>query len=139
MLGVFLSLDLLIFFVFLGDRSCANVLPDQSMGWQKPKLCFLEVYLVHDGRFFGAAPGYSIDRCLSQHYDLPELFKDMAGSAQWDSFLGLPMGTVKAVAFWAFVIAFAIKVPVWPFHTWLPDAHTEAPTAGSMVLAGVFA
>jgi len=44
---------------------------------------------------------------------------------------------VKTVAFWAFVIAFAIKVPVWPFHTWLPDAHTEAPTAGSMILAGV--
>jgi NADH:ubiquinone oxidoreductase subunit 4 (subunit M) len=35
------------------------------------------------------------------------------------------------------VIAFAVKVPVWPFHTWLPDAHTEAPTAGSMILAGV--
>jgi len=35
------------------------------------------------------------------------------------------------------VIAFAIKIPVWPFHTWLPDAHTEAPTAGSMILAGV--
>jgi hypothetical protein len=51
--------------------------------------------------------------------------------------LGFPIGTVKAIAFWAFVIAFAIKVPVWPFHTWLPDAHTEAPTAGSMILAGV--
>jgi NADH-quinone oxidoreductase subunit M len=55
--------------------------------------------------------------------------------------LGLPItlsiSTVKAIAFWAFVIAFAIKVPVWPFHTWLPDAHTEAPTAGSMILAGV--
>ncbi|HRE28628.1 MAG TPA: NADH-quinone oxidoreductase subunit M, partial [Anaerolineales bacterium] len=45
--------------------------------------------------------------------------------------------TVRAIAFWAFVIAFAIKVPIWPFHTWLPDAHTEAPTAGSMMLAGV--
>ena len=45
--------------------------------------------------------------------------------------------TVKAVAFWAFVLAFAVKVPLWPFHTWLPDAHTEAPTAGSMILAGV--
>ena len=47
------------------------------------------------------------------------------------------LATVKAIAFWAFAIAFAIKVPVWPFHTWLPDAHTEAPTAGSMILAGV--
>ena len=49
----------------------------------------------------------------------------------------MPTETVKAIAFWAFVIAFAVKVPVWPFHTWLPDAHTEAPTAGSMILAGV--
>jgi NADH-quinone oxidoreductase subunit M len=40
-------------------------------------------------------------------------------------------------AFLAFGLAFAIKVPLWPFHTWLPDAHTEAPTAGSVILAGV--
>ncbi|HXE74379.1 MAG TPA: NADH-quinone oxidoreductase subunit M [Candidatus Xenobia bacterium] len=39
--------------------------------------------------------------------------------------------------FWAFFISFAIKVPMFPFHTWLPDAHTEAPTAGSVILAGV--
>src|SRR3954454_15490467 len=37
----------------------------------------------------------------------------------------------------AFFIAFAIKIPLWPFHTWLPLAHTEAPTAGSVILAGV--
>jgi NADH-quinone oxidoreductase subunit M len=40
-------------------------------------------------------------------------------------------------AFWGFFLAFAIKVPMWPFHTWLPDAHVEAPTAGSIILAGV--
>ena len=51
--------------------------------------------------------------------------------------LGMSVHTVKTIAFWAFVIAFAVKVPIWPFHTWLPDAHTEAPTAGSMILAGV--
>ncbi|MDF1564384.1 MAG: NADH-quinone oxidoreductase subunit M [Deltaproteobacteria bacterium] len=39
--------------------------------------------------------------------------------------------------FWAFVLAFAVKVPLFPFHTWLPDAHVEAPTAGSVILAGV--
>jgi NADH-quinone oxidoreductase subunit M len=44
---------------------------------------------------------------------------------------------VATVAFWAIFIAFAIKVPMWPFHTWLPDAHTAAPTAGSVILAGV--
>lgn len=45
--------------------------------------------------------------------------------------------TVMTIVFFAVSLAFAIKVPIWPFHTWLPDAHTEAPTAGSMVLAGI--
>jgi proton-translocating NADH-quinone oxidoreductase chain M len=51
--------------------------------------------------------------------------------------LGVSYTTVKYYAFLGFFIAFAIKIPIWPFHTWLPDAHTEAPTAGSMLLAGV--
>jgi NADH-quinone oxidoreductase subunit M len=46
-------------------------------------------------------------------------------------------GTFEFWAFLAFAIAFAIKVPLFPFHTWLPDAHVEAPTAGSIILAGV--
>ncbi len=50
--------------------------------------------------------------------------------------VGFP-GTVAAWSFAAFFIAFAIKVPMFPVHTWLPDAHTEAPTAGSVILAGV--
>ena len=44
---------------------------------------------------------------------------------------------VESLLFWAFFLAFAIKVPLFPLHTWLPDAHTEAPTAGSVMLAGV--
>jgi NADH-quinone oxidoreductase subunit M len=44
---------------------------------------------------------------------------------------------LKVWLFWGFFFAFAIKVPMFPFHTWLPDAHTEAPTAGSVILAGV--
>jgi len=46
-------------------------------------------------------------------------------------------GTFGVLAFGAFFVAFAIKVPMFPFHTWLPDAHVEAPTAGSVILAGV--
>ncbi len=42
-----------------------------------------------------------------------------------------------SLVFWALFLGFAVKVPVWPFHTWLPDAHVEAPTAGSVILAGV--
>ena len=49
----------------------------------------------------------------------------------------LPMGTLQVLLFGAFALGFAIKVPMWPFHTWLPDAHVEAPTAGSVILAGV--
>jgi NADH-quinone oxidoreductase subunit M len=68
-------------------------------------------------------------------FDIPELVEI------WPTITSFPYavqaGVIKGFAFWAFVIAFAIKVPVWPFHTWLPDAHTEAPTAGSMILAGV--
>lgn len=53
--------------------------------------------------------------------------------------LGLPFSpeTVMKFAFFAISLGFAIKVPIWPFHTWLPDAHTQAPTAGSMILAGL--
>ena len=45
----------------------------------------------------------------------------------------------QGLVLFAFFLAFAIKVPMFPFHTWLPDAHVEAPTAGSVILAGVLA
>ncbi|MGB9179462.1 MAG: NADH-quinone oxidoreductase subunit M [Pyrinomonadaceae bacterium] len=49
----------------------------------------------------------------------------------------IPMGTMQVLLFFAFALGFAIKVPMFPFHTWLPDAHVEAPTAGSVILAGI--
>src|SRR5882724_733153 len=49
----------------------------------------------------------------------------------------LPLGTLQVLLFFAFALGFAIKVPMFPFHTWLPDAHVEAPTAGSVILAGI--
>jgi NADH-quinone oxidoreductase subunit M len=59
-------------------------------------------------------------------FDLPALIEGRAAFAN-----------VQNLLFIGFFIAFAIKVPVFPFHSWLPDAHTEAPTAGSIILAGV--
>jgi NADH-quinone oxidoreductase subunit M len=50
---------------------------------------------------------------------------------------GGAVSTVEVLLFFAFALGFAIKVPMFPFHTWLPDAHVEAPTAGSVILAGV--
>jgi NADH-quinone oxidoreductase subunit M len=49
----------------------------------------------------------------------------------------LPLGSLQVLLFFAFALGFAIKVPMFPFHTWLPDAHVEAPTAGSVILAGI--
>src|SRR6202521_5773558 len=60
-------------------------------------------------------------------FDIPTL---LASASQFDTH-------TQVLLFWAFFFAFAIKVPMFPFHTWLPDAHTEAPTAGSVILAGV--
>jgi NADH-quinone oxidoreductase subunit M len=60
-------------------------------------------------------------------FDMPTL---LASASQFDT-------RTQVLLFWAFFFAFAIKVPMFPFHTWLPDAHTEAPTAGSVILAGV--
>jgi NADH-quinone oxidoreductase subunit M len=60
------------------------------------------------------------------------------GSFAYDAFVGLDLSaTEQRWLFAAFVIAFAVKVPLFPVHTWLPDAHTEAPTGGSVFLAGV--
>src|SRR3970040_240924 len=102
MLGVFLALDLLLFFLF----------------WE---LGLVPMYFLINQ--WGSA---------NRRYASFKFFVyTMAGS------LGLLLCTIKTVAFFAFSLAFAIKVPMWPFHTWLPDAHTEAPTAGSMILAGV--
>jgi NADH-quinone oxidoreductase subunit M len=72
-------------------------------------------------------------------FDLPAIVAGWTAKPDTELLLGgfTTVGAAKQVAFWAFVVAFAVKVPVWPFHTWLPDAHTEAPTAGSMILAGV--
>jgi len=56
----------------------------------------------------------------------------------YEALRGYPFAdSLQALAFIAFFLAFAIKVPMWPLHTWLPDAHVEAPTAGSIILAGV--
>src|SRR5690606_40485351 len=57
---------------------------------------------------------------------------------EWASFVALQLDDVdQRWLFWAFFIAFAIKIPIFPFHTWQPDTYTNAPTAGTMLLAGI--
>lgn len=148
MLGVFLSLDLLIFFVFweiglvpmyflidqwgskTGERELWNGMKVPSRRYASFKFI---VYTMAGS--LGLLLAIQMLGVVSGTFDMLALFQSWPSLT--GSLFGLSIETVKAVAFWAFAIAFAIKVPVWPFHTWLPDAHTEAPTAGSMILAGV--
>jgi NADH-quinone oxidoreductase subunit M len=66
-------------------------------------------------------------------FDVPTLLAALSDP----TYAGIFTDPLKVWLFWGFFFAFAIKVPMFPFHTWLPDAHTEAPTAGSVILAGV--
>jgi NADH-quinone oxidoreductase subunit M len=137
MLGVFMALDLLLFFVFWEIGLVPMYFLMAQWGGKNRNYASLKFILYTMGGSLGLLLAIQLMGVAVGTFDLPELF------VQWPQLtaLSLPLGvsleTVKTVAFWAFVIAFAIKVPIWPFHTWLPDAHTEAPTAGSMVLAGV--
>ena len=148
MLGVFLSLDLLLFFVFWEIGLVPMYFLINQWGSEKGEREIwggrkIQARTYASFKFMIYTMGGSLGLLLATQmlgvvagtFDMPLLFERW--TALSGAMFGLPIGTVKAIAFWAFVVAFAIKVPVWPFHTWLPDAHTEAPTAGSMILAGV--
>ena len=155
MLGVFMALDLLIFFVFWeiglvpmyflinqwgsekGEREIWKGIKVQSRNYASLKFI---IYTMAGS--LGLLLAIQLLGVLFNTYDLQTLYTNWAALDPNGAMLHffnrvLTVSTVKTIAFWAFVIAFAIKGRVWPFHTWLPDAHTEAPTAGSMILAGV--
>jgi NADH-quinone oxidoreductase subunit M len=132
MLGVFVALDLFLFYIFWEAMLIPMYL---IIGiWGGPNrvyaaikfilytlagsllmlVAILALYFLH-----GAATG-------TYTFDLPVLARYV-----------LPAGRGQDLLFLAFALAFAVKVPMWPFHTWLPDAHVEAPTPGSVILAGV--
>ena len=135
LLGVFISLDLLLFFVFWEVGLVPMYFLIAHWGGSNRNYASLKFILYTIGGSLGLLLAIQLIGVISHTYDIPSLMQT------WPHmnlpYMGIPASTFKAVAFWAFVVAFAIKVPVWPFHTWLPDAHTEAPTAGSMILAGV--
>jgi NADH-quinone oxidoreductase subunit M len=136
MLGVFLSLDLLFFFVFWEAGLVPMYFLINQWGGANRNYASLKFILYTMGGSLGLLLAIQVIGVVTGTYDLVQLIQTWPNLAN-ASLFGLPTATVKAIAFWAFVVAFAVKVPVWPVHTWLPDAHTEAPTAGSMLLAGV--
>jgi NADH-quinone oxidoreductase subunit M len=137
MIGVFVSLDLLIFYLFFeaslvpmffligvwgGERriyAAVKFFIYTAVGSLLMLVGILALYFIHQ-----AATGIAT-------FDYSTLVEALRTGA---------LTLSPRTEFWlflAFALAFCIKVPLWPLHTWLPDAHTEAPTAGSVILAGV--
>jgi NADH-quinone oxidoreductase subunit M len=127
MIGVFVSLDLFLFYVFWE----AMLIP----------MYFLIGIWGHERRIYAAVKFFVYTFAGSVLMLVPFLVLYRASGLQTFDLVALTRNPVapplQTWLFAAFALAFAIKVPMWPFHTWLPDAHVEAPTAGSVILAGV--
>jgi NADH-quinone oxidoreductase subunit M len=134
MIGVFVSLDFFLFYVFWevmlvpmyfligvwgSDRRLYAAIKFFLYTLAGSVVMLLAILALY---FYAPVPAGG-----TRTFDIPTLL----AAAQHFS------DPLKAWLFWGFFFAFAIKVPMFPFHTWLPDAHTEAPTAGSVILAGV--
>lgn len=138
-MGVFLAMDLMIFFLFYELALVPMYfLINQwgSVGGREYASTKFMIYSI--GGTLGMLLATQLIGFTTGTYEIAAI------TAMWpqyamesEAFLGISVATVKALAFFGFFVAFCIKVPIWPFHTWLPDAHGEAPTAGSMLLAGV--
>ncbi|MCW5663510.1 MAG: NADH-quinone oxidoreductase subunit M [Piscinibacter sp.] len=126
MVGVFSALDGLLFYVFFE----ATLIPMYIIIgiWGGPR----RVYAAF--KFFL----YTLAGSLLMLVALAYLYFKSGGSFDIQAWHRLPLpATAQTLLFFAFFLAFAVKVPMWPVHTWLPDAHVEAPTGGSVVLAAI--
>ncbi len=131
MLGVFVARDFLLFFMFWE----LTLIPMYFIIaiWGGPRRSYAAIkFIIYTMlgsvlMFLGGLTLYfqHTQQFHSNSFDLADLMR-----------VSLPWGAGWWV-FWAFFLGFAVKVPMWPFHTWLPDAHVEAPTAGSVVLASI--
>ena len=130
-LGVFMALDLFLFFLFWE----VMLIP----------MYFLIAIWGHEGRRYAAMKFFIFTQAsgllmLVATLALVAISRETSGSYSFSYFdlLNTPMGEQTAMLLMlGFFIAFVVKLPGFPFHTWLPDAHTQAPTAGSVILAGI--
>ncbi len=133
MLGVFLAQDLILFYIFWEFTLVPMYFLIGIWGGQRRIYATVKFFLyTFAGSVFMLLAIIALYSLYGQNtFSLPNMVGDIQGGA----FALDP--TIARWMFVAFFVAFAIKVPLWPFHSWLPDAHTEAPTAGSVILAGV--
>ena len=125
MIGVFCALDLFLFYVFWEAMLIPMYLIIGIWGGPRRIYATLKFFLY---TLFGSVLmliGIIVIYLKTGTFEVPRLME-----------AGLPYG-LQILLFLAFFMAFAVKVPMWPVHTWLPDAHTEARTAGSVILAGI--
>ncbi len=144
LMGVFVALDLMIFFLFYELSLVPIYFLIKQWGGKNRLYASTKFFIYSMGGTLGMLLATQLIGWSMSLTALGEPSFDIVAISQlWPSvragetLLGQPVGVIKALAFVGFFVAFSIKVPVWPFHTWLPDAHSEAPTAGSMLLAGV--
>lgn len=123
--GVFCAMDAILFYVFWEGMLIPMYLSIGMWGSANRSYASIKFFLF---TFLG-----SILMLVALIY-----LYNQTGSFMIQNFYGLPLSlTTQKWLFFAFLLAFAVKVPMWPVHTWLPDAHTEAPAGGSVVLAAL--
>ena len=125
MIGVFAALDAILFYVFWEALLIPMFIVIGKWGGPRRVYATLKFFLY---TFLGSV--FMLVAFLYMHYQ--------SGSFSILDFQNMPIAmTAQILIFLAFLVAFAVKIPMFPVHTWLPDAHVEAPTAGSVVLAAI--
>ena len=127
--GVFLSLDLIQFFFFWELELLPMYMLISIWGSGRPRYSAMKFVLFTMGGSAFMLVGFLVLGLTAGTFDIAVLATEAGRPA--DAVIPL------SVVFWAVMAAFLVKLPVVPFHTWLPDAHTDAPTAVSVMLAGV--
>jgi NADH-quinone oxidoreductase subunit M len=126
MIGVFSAQDAMMFFVFFEATLIPMYLIIGIWGGENKIYAAFKFFL------------YTLLGSLLMLVALIYLYTQAGGSFDLATWYTLPLGgTAQTLLFFAFFAAFAVKVPMWPVHTWLPDVHVEAPTGGSAVLAAI--
>jgi NADH-quinone oxidoreductase subunit M len=137
MLGVFCALDLVLFYLFFEAGLIPMFLIIGIWGGKERIYAAFKFFLY---TFLGSV--LMLVAMIAMYWDagttdIPALMNHAFGSEDF-SLLGIHVvGGLQTMLFLAFFASFAVKMPMWPVHTWLPDAHVQAPTAGSVVLAAI--
>ncbi|WP_133510718.1 NADH-quinone oxidoreductase subunit M [Candidatus Thiosymbion oneisti] len=132
MVGVFSALDAILFYVFWEAMLIPMFIVIGVWGGPNRVYATIKFFLF---TFFGSV--FMLVALIYMYFQAGT-FEIVASQLDLPSFHGLRLGmTEQILIFIAFLLAFAVKVPMWPVHTWLPDAHVEAPTGGSVILAAI--